>query len=266
MANKGLEFEWCIYHLIAKQNPLKFKSNPDAIKAAQVYKSAGSDVKEAAENAVANIKKEHGKINDVIKKSGGGKEPKTDLIIRTAGGTLKCSLKFEGSVQLSSGGIKNTSKFLKGVVSGLSRIGKLNKNKAADLLHFLGDMEGELGNLGSLPKAQAEKALQGAKEYNERLQEILGTRRQPDVSKEYIELKKAIVEEALTGKYSFADDPDCAANYILSGSYVRKINSKYIDELASRTSVRMALKGRGTKEVRGRETRMNEVVIRFDTV
>ena len=87
-------------------------------------------------------------------------------------------------------------------------------------------------DLGNDPKSQAEKALKGAQDDNERLQEILGTRRQPDVSAEYKELKKAIVEEALTGKYSFADDPDCAANYILSGSEIRKINSKYIDELA----------------------------------
>lgn len=264
MANKGLEFEWCIYHLIAKANPLKYKSDSDAKKAAQVYQSSGKDVQASAQNAINVITKTHGKITGVAKKSGGGVEPKTDLII-SARKKLKCSLKYGGSVQLSSGGIKNTVKFLTGVITNLAREEGISSRQAKELLALLSDMQNELGDLGSLPKPKAEKILKESEEYNSALQNILGSRTSPDVVEKYQNVKLAIIEEAMTGKYTFAGNPDLSADHILSENYIRKIDKKFVEEVAARTSVRLALKGRGSKEIGGKEVRLNEIVVRFDT-
>lgn len=264
MANKGLEFEWCIYHLIAKANPLKYKSDTDAKKAAKIYESAGKDVQASAQNAMSVVTKTYGKITGVSKKSGGGVEPKTDLVIQ-ARKTLKCSLKYGGSVQLSSGGIKNTVKFLTGVITNLAKEEGISSRQAKELLALLSEMQNELGDLGSLPKPRAEKILKESEEYNTALQNVLGSRASPDVVEKYQNIKLAIIEEAMTGKYTFSANPILSADHILSENYIRKIDKKFIEEVAGRTSVRLALKGRGSKEISGKEVRLNEIVVRFDT-
>lgn len=266
MANKGLEFEWCIYHLIALKNSNKFKSDSDAKKASQIYKTADANVKKSAANAISVLEKAYGSVQMVEKKSGGGTEPKTDLLITAGGKKLKCSLKYGGSVQLSSGGIKTTVAFLTGVVKTLSKASKISTNQAKELLKFLAQMEEEYGGIGSVPKTKAEKMLADAADYNAKLQSILGSRRQPTVSDKYQSIKLAIIEEAMTGKYTFANKPVLSADHILSEKEIRKIDKKFIEQVASKTSVRLALKGRGTKLMAGKEVRLNEVVVRFDTV
>ena len=44
-----------------------------------------------------------------------------------------------------------------------------------------------------------------------------------------------------------------------------EINQDLIKKVANKTSVRIALKGRGKKMIAGQEIRLNELVIRFDT-
>lgn len=265
MANKGLQFEWCIYHLIARANPTKYKSDADAKKAATNYAAADADVKDSAANAIQMITKAYGKITKVEKKSGGGVEPKTDLLITTNRMRLKCSLKYGGSVQLSSGGIKNTTKFLSGVIGEMAKTNYMPPKKAQELLAFLSEMESKIGGLGSLKATQAKKILDESKEYETRLQDILGSKRTPDVTKEYEKLKLAIVKEAMTGSITFKANKDLSADHILSESYIRKIDTKFIKEVAKKTTVRLALKGRGKTMVGGKEIRLNEIVVRFDT-
>lgn len=266
MANKGLEFEWCIYHLIALKNSNKFKADSDAKKAAQVYKTADSNVKKSAANAISVIEKTYGNVQMVEKKSGGGTEPKTDLLITAGGKKLKCSLKYGGSVQLSSGGVKTTVAFLTGVIKTLSKASKISPSQSKELLKFLAQMENEYGGLGSVPKPQAEKMLTDAVDYNAKLQSILGSRKQPTVSDKYQSIKLAIIEEAMTGKYTFSSKPDLSADHILSETSIKKIDKKFVEQVAAKTSVRLALKGRGTKLIAGKEIRLNEIVVRFDTV
>ena len=266
MANKGLEFEWCIYHLIALKNSKKYKSDADAKKASQVFKTADANVRKSAASAIAVVEKTYGVVKSVEKKSGGGTEPKTDLLIHAGSKKLKCSLKYGGSVQLSSGGIKTTVAFLTGVVKNLSKASMISTAQSKEMLKFLAQMENEYGSLGSVPKAQAEKMLANAEDYNAKLQSILGSRRQPTVSDKYIALKLAIIEEAMTGKYTFANKPDLSADHILSETSIKKIDKKFVEEMSKKTSVRLALKGRGKKLVAGKEVRLNEVVVRFDTV
>lgn len=262
MANKGLQFEWCVYHLIAQANKTKFKGDATAKRAEAEYKSSPADVKSGAANAVKIIEKTYGKISNVEKMSG-GIEPKTDLVITAARKTLKCSLKFGGSIQLSSAGVESTTTFLKGVIQNLKSSKSIPNKKAQELLSFLSEFGTNIPS-GTMTKQQTEKALASSQDYADRLQEILGSRKKPDVALEYEKVKLAVVEEALTGKTTFAATPKKAAEWILSESSLKQINAAFIKEVASKTSVRLALKGRGKEIVRGKEVRMNQISIRFD--
>ena len=44
MANKGLQFEWCIYHLVAMTNPKKFDTDPNAKTAKANYAASDKSV------------------------------------------------------------------------------------------------------------------------------------------------------------------------------------------------------------------------------
>ena len=79
--------------------------------------------------------KTYGKPSAVEKMSG-GVEPKTDLVITTPRKTLKCSLKFGGSIQLSSAGVETTAKFLTGVVSNLKKSKSISNKKGIFTIIF----------------------------------------------------------------------------------------------------------------------------------
>lgn len=262
MANKGLQFEWCIYHLIAQANKTKFASDPTAKRAAAEYKTSGKDVQSGAANAIAMIQRLHGKITNVEKMSG-GIEPKTDLVITTNRKTLKCSLKFGGSIQLSSAGIDTTTAFLSGVINNLKKTKVISNKKAQELLAFLSDMGTDIPT-GTMLQPQIKKALEDNEQYTTQLQEILGSKKKPDVADEYKKIKLAVVEEALTGKATFAATPKKAAEWILSESSLEEITPKFVESIAKKTSVRLAAKGRGKTVVRGKEVRMNQISVRFD--
>lgn len=262
MANKGLQFEWCVYHLIAQANKAKYAADPVAKRAAQEYKLAGDDVKSGAASAVNIITKAYGKIKRVEKLSG-GIEPKTDLIITTDRKTLKCSLKFGGSIQLSSAGIESTTDFLNGVVTNLKNSKTISKKKAEEILGFLADFGTDIP-AGTMTAPEVKKALAANEQYVSQLQEILGSKEKPDVAAEYQKIKLAVVEEALTGKITFLSNSKKAAEWILSESSLKEITPKFVEEIAKRTSVRLAPKGRGKTVVRGKEVRLNQIAVRFD--
>jgi hypothetical protein len=263
--NKGLAFEWCIYHLIAKIYPKKFANDPVAKTAKTNYDASPSDVKKDALNAINFIEKKFGKITDVEKTSGGGVEPKTDLLITTERKQLKCSLKHGGDIQLSSGGVATTVKFLAGVLENLAADENYNSHKAIELMTVLAELEEQYGSLGKMTRQKADIQIGKTERYDKLLKEILGSSKTPKVSQEYEKVKLAVVEEAMTGKYTFKNKPKLAANYILSENDIQFIDDALIKKVADKTSVRIALKGRGKTMVAGKEVRLNEIVVRFDT-
>lgn len=263
--NKGLAFEWCIYHLIAKVYPKKFGTDPVAKTAKTNYDLSPKDVQQDAQNAIVFIEKKFGKITDVEKTSGGGIEPKTDLLITTTKKELKCSLKYGGDIQLSSGGIATTVKFLAGVLENLAADESYDSHKAIELMTVLAELDEQYGNLGKMTRQKADIEIGKAERYDQLLKNILGSSKTPKVSEEYQKVKLAIVEEAMTGKYTFKNKPKLSANYILSEKDIQFIDDDLIKKVADKTSVRIALKGRGKTMVAGKEVRLNEIVVRFDT-
>lgn len=263
--NKGLAFEWCIYHLIAKIYPKKFANDTVAKTAKINYEGSPKDVKQDALNAINFIEKKFGKIIDVEKTSGGGVEPKTDLLITTEREQLKCSLKHGGNIQLSSGGVATTVKFLAGVLENLAADENYDSRKAIGLMTVLAELEENYGSLGKMTRQKADIEIGKAERYDKLLKEILGSSKTPKVSEEYEKVKLAVIEEAMTGKYTFKRNPKLSANYILSENDIQFIDDALIKKVANKTSVRIALKGRGKTVVAGKEVRLNEIVIRFDT-
>ena len=262
MANKGLMFEWSIYYL-AKQS-LPGKTDPMLATAKQNYKAAPKDVQKAASKAINIVMDEYGPIKD-IQKISGGDEPKTDLIIKAGSKPLKCSLKYGEAIQLSSGGVTNTVKFLSGVLNALRNEEGYDARKIGRIISTLSEFEEQYGDIGKLPRNKIDKLMTEAERYDILLKNILGTRQNPSVADEYAKIKLAIIEEALTGKYMFRNGVK-AADHILTEKYIRKIDKKFVKEVADKTSVRLALKGRGKTEVAGKEVRLNEIVVRFDSL
>jgi hypothetical protein len=96
---------------------------------------------------------------------------------------------------------------------------------------------------------------------NERLQNILGSRRQPEGDKLFMVFKLELVRESLTGESLFGMGSDRTANYVMTDSQLKPIDAKLVNEIAKTTSVDIRLKGRGkTKE----GIRLNEAVIRIE--
>lgn len=265
MANKGLQFEWCIYHLVAMTNPKKFATDPNAKTAKTNYAASEKSVQKDAQNAIAMIEKKYGKIKDIEKTSGGGVEPKTDLYITCANKKIKCSLKHGGSIQLSSGGVKTTVKFLNGILKNVSKAKGYDEKKIKSIMSVLAELDSKYGDLGKMPRTQADVVIGKTEKYNQLLQNILGSGKQPVVSKEYENIKLAIIEEAITGKFTFGATSKLSADHILSEKKLEPVTPALIKTVANKTSVRVALKGRGKEMTAGKEVRLNEVVVRFDT-
>lgn len=261
--NKGLLFEWCIYYLIRRADPGKAKRDPIFRQAQTHYKAAPAEVKKAAVKAIQVTEKQYGDITDV-KKISGGDEPKTDLIIMAGRNKLKCSLKFGKSVQLSSGGVKNTVQFLTGVLENVKHREGYNKKQITQIISTLAKFEKDYGDIGKLPRNQIDEHFAKAERYDALLKNILGSRKEPKVSEEYAKIKLAIVEEAMTGKYTFGNN-DKTANHILNDKECKKIDKRFVKKIADETSVRLALKGRGKEVIAGEVVRLNEIVVRFDT-
>ena len=262
--NKGLQFEWCIYYKVRGAiDPTRARRDPVFMTSQAEFKKASKEVKDGANKAIALLRKQFGDITK-IQKISGGDEPKTDLIIWAGGKKLKCSLKFGKSVQLSSGGVKNTVKFLTGVLELLKKREGYNKKQITQIISTLAKFEESHGEIGKLPRAQIDEHFAKAEQYDMLLKTILGSRKEPKVSEEYDKIKLAIVEEAMTGKYTFGGS-DKTANHILSNYEIKKITPKFIREVADKTSVRLALKGRGKQVIAGEVVRLNEIVVRFDT-
>jgi hypothetical protein len=266
MANKGLQFEWCIYHLVAKVNPKKFLNDPNAKIAKTNYNSSDKTVRKGASDAITNMEKMYGKVKNIEKTSGGGSEPKTDLYITCARKALRCSLKYGGSIQLSSGGITATVTFLNGVLKNLiACCPGYNIPKIKSIISTLAELDDKFGDLGKMPRQKADVTIGKAEKYNDLLKNIIGSSQNPTVSGEYEKIKLAIIEEAITGKFTFGANSKRTADHILSEKKLEVFNATLLKKIADKTSVRIALKGRGKQMVAGEEVRLNEVVIRFDT-
>ena len=195
---------------------------------------------------------------------GGSPEPKTDVLFIKNGKKHKCSMKYGGAYQLSSAGIEGTVKVLNNVLFKVAQKGGMGgaqiKEVAAVLDELSQTFEGPKKQEQPIMKRMIEKAKKEGG-LNERLQNILGSRRQPEGDKLFMVFKLELVRESLTGESLFGMGSDRTANYVMTDSQLKPIDAKLVNEIAKTTSVDIRLKGRGkTKE----GIRLNEAVIRIE--
>ena len=261
MAIKGLLFEWFVYHEAVRNYGAIPSDDKDFKKSKEYWDSHNKNNADVVKAARDGLKKIAGrsKISSVEKMSG-GQEPKTDLVIKVSSKEYRLSLKFGESFQLSSAGIINTSNFFERAFNGYMQETGNDMEKTLMILEALDKLQNEIGETKSIPQAKAKQILSRNKEVELLLKAALGSGKEPQVSKEYEGIKKAIIKEALTGNYSFQNQPMAKPNYILSEKGLIKIDDKYLTSLMDKTSARIRLKGRG-KDMRGR---LNEIVVSID--
>lgn len=278
MANKGLQFENCIMYLsrsIGYVNDTDYKSKLEEFQTQ--YNTSPKEVKDAAQEAMEGI---FSKLNcttlqqkqDLCKtfqKRSGGVEPKTDILFQKSGKKYKCSLKYGDSFQLSSAGIEKSNEFLSKVIKKVAKdMGRSSLTAVGEMIVILEQIDGVIGNeKGKQSATVVQNKLSKMQGIQYALQQILGSRTNPNVGDAYLDFKKTAVRECLTGELTFGATSDDTANYILEGPNfgLHEINDAYVDKVVSKSSVRIAAKGRGKVEGSGGEiVRYQEATIRFD--
>ena len=272
MIDRGKQFEFAV--MKSAYSRLK---EPSLTKLSMLNYFNGQPIESAIQNAADKMVDRIGgsrntiRGNDIFYDSfilmGGQRpEPKTDIIFRKSGVKHRCSLKYGGRFQLSSAGIESSIKVMTGVLTKVSfsgGLGGLEVKRVASVLS-------ELSEIFQGPKRQEkpimDRLMREAKKeggINERLQDILGSRKLPQGSKVYQTFKEELVREALTGRIAFGANNDKTANFILTDKYLRRIDATLVREVTSKTHVDIRPKGRGiTKE----GIKLNEAVVRIESI
>ena len=274
MANKGLQFEHAVMY-IAKANIVGDRSSEDEKDfndASQQWPSIPQDIKTIAKKIVLDfsppgLDQKQSYFKSFRKMSGGGEEPKTDILFIKSSKKYKCSMKWGKSFQLTSAGVEKSLQVFKkvleksmrectgsGQMQGLGYVQSILEKVAEDFENATGTMD----------QPTAKRILSDAKKtggLQEQFETVLGTRRAPNVSDIYYCFKRNLTHECMTGEMLFGGD-DRAANYLFTESGIKPIDKKAVEEVMSLAGVRLALKGRGKDPTTG--VRRNAIVIRYE--
>ena len=200
-------------------------------------------------NAVAFLLKQfpNGKAvhRSEIKLKGLGGEIKADLwIVLKTEQWIGISVKKSGAVRLSTAEGPRTAEIFKKVATSLS---PAHQNLLEEVISVVKDLPNNMVSAHNIEKARMRKPkkLETALDYdawfendrepiNAQLNEVLGD----------IEIRKAVVEEMLTGRRDFAGTVG-VAEYILTPKYFRHIDEKYVQSVAERVKIDVRGKSRG---------------------
>lgn len=274
MANKGLQFEHAVMYVATSKIINKTAQNQkDYEDASGRWNSIPNDIKATAERVVDSIAPSDLNARQEFyksfkKMSGGGEEPKTDIMFKSGGTTYRCSMKWGKSYQLTSAGIdKSLSVFQKVLKKTAKECG--GGNASIETLGYLQlileRIAGKFENAqGTIDQPTAKRLLGDAKRaggLNEQLQEVLGSKKSPSAAEAYDCFKFNLTHECMTGKMLFNGD-DRAATHLLTENGIKPIDDKAVRDVMKQAGVRLALKGRGKDKVTG--VRQNAIVIRYE--
>ncbi|WAX22927.1 hypothetical protein [Synechococcus phage S-M1] len=275
MANKGLQFEHAVMYAATSritgertreqqkfftEAARKWNDIPDEIKT-----TATQLVLDMAPQSATDKQKYYGSFK---KMSGGGKEPKTDIMFTKGGKTYKCSMKWGNSFQLTSSGIDTSvetlTKVLKKVAANLGN-NNMSANELGTLQLIIEQIANKFENrTGTLTQAEADRLMRDVNKaggLNEQLQEILGSKRAPTGGAAYDAFKFELTKECMTGELTFANEKDKAADHLLTENGLKPINDAAIREVMDVAGVRFSKKGRGRDD---RGVRQNAITIRYE--
>lgn len=192
-------------------------------------------------------------------------EPKTDVLFVKNGVKHKCSMKWGDAYQFSSAGIEGTVNVLNSILFKVASSGGMSGESVLEVARVMDEL---CQTLGEGPRSQEQSIMKSKLEIakrsgglNEKLQSILGSRRNPNVTQAFATFKREMLKEALTGNIMFGGN-DNAANYILSNTELKPIDDTLINSLLNRVYVDIRLKGRGSRG----GVRLNEAVVRIEPI
>ena len=177
--------------------------NPDAEEkkaldaAAAQYGAIGADIKRVATEIVDsyksdNLNKDQEYYKSYKKMSGGGEEPKTDIMFTANGKKYKCSMKWGKSFQLTSAGIDKSTQVFSNVLKKVAAEcggGENNIIALGYLQLILEKINNKCENAkGTVDQPTAKRILSDMKKaggLNEQLQEVLGSKKVPGVADVY---------------------------------------------------------------------------------
>lgn len=263
--DKGKQFEYAL--MKAAYSKIK-RPSADQISKLKVYQSQPIEtiVDSAAEYMLGIISplNPNDQFYGSFKQLGGSRpEPKTDVLFSKNGIKHKCSMKWGSAYQFSSAGIDGTINVLNSILMRVALSGQMTGQSVLKVAEVMDELT---QTLGDGPRSQEQSIMKSKLEIakrsgglNDKLQEILGSRKNPAVAPAFITFKKEVLKEALTGNILFSGS-DKSANYILSDTEIKPIDDKLINSLLDSVYVDIRLKGRGSKG----GVRLNEAVIRIE--
>ena len=272
MANKGLQFEHAVMYVATSRIISREGSNQsDFEDAAKRWDSIPNDIKITAEKIVMdmapiNADSRQNYFKSFKKMSGGGEEPKTDILFLVENKKYKCSMKWGKSYQLTSAGVdKSVQVFTKVLKKVASNIGNNNisVNSLGNLQLILEQISNKFENAtGTMDQSTAKRLMSDVKKsggINEQLQEVLGSKKSPSGDVAYDAFKFELTKECMTGQILFNGD-DRAASHLFTEDGVKPITDKVVRDVMKIAGVRLSLKGRGKKD----GVRQNAISIRYE--
>ena len=275
MANKGLQFEHAVMYAATSRinEPRTREQEKFFTEAAKKWDAIPDEIKNKATELVTSLaprsvtdkQKYYGSFK---KMSGGGTEPKTDIMFSKSGKTYKCSMKWGDSFQLTSSGIDTSVQTLTKVLKKVAKdLGKNNMSttELGTLQLIVEQIANKFENrTGTLTQSEADRMMKDVNKaggLNEQLQEILGSRRAPTGAAAYDAFKYELTKECMTGELTFSNEKDKAADHLLTEHGLKPIDDKAIREVMKKAGVRFSKKGRG-KDDKG--VRQNAITIRYE--
>ena len=275
MANKGLQFEHAVmYAATSRITGTRTKDQQKFFdEAASKWSTIPKDIQDKATELVLDIapnadRDKQSYYGSFKKMSGGGEEPKTDIMFSKGGKTYKCSMKWGDSYQLSSAGIDKSVTIIQKVLNKVAKnIGasRMSVTELGTLQLILEQIANKFeNNTGTMTATQADRFMKDVNKaggLNEQLQDILGSRRKSG-GEIYDTFKYELTRECMTGELTFANDKDKAADHLLTENGLIPIDEKAVRGVMKKAGVRFSKKGRGKDKETG--VRKNAITIRYE--
>jgi len=272
MANQGLQFEHAVMYVATSRIIDKnSEQQTEFDSAAKQWNGIPQNIKNTAEKIVLNMaptaeEQRQNYFKSFKKMSGGGEEPKTDILFKVGAKKYKCSMKWGKSYQLTSAGVDKSvqvfTKVLKKVARDINS-NKMDANTLGNLQLILEQMSNKFENSsGTMDQATAKRLMNDVKKsggINEQLQEILGSKRAPTGDVAYDAFKFELTKECMTGEILF-DGDDRSATHLFTEDGIKEITDDVVRSVMKIAGVRLSLKGRGTKD----GVRQNAISIRYE--
>jgi hypothetical protein len=269
----GVELEWAIVYYSLLQSGMTEREMKKRNSKIQPY---GARISTQAKAAVEQVIKTFGKgILKTVKHSDeiqmnlppGVPEPKTDVMFTDGTTPVKCSVKMEGAVQLSSAEGTTTAKLLRSAVQGC-RLSATQKRELEKLIEDVEETPTKLLDPKNIAKVKRERPtliqefLKNGVVKRDKNYELWKKNSRPRLVgamlhflEENPQIKESLIEQTLTGAGLFGDKSHATANYVLSPKKMIEIDDQYIRKLAA--NIKIDARGKARKGV-------TSIAFRFD--